>query len=48
MENCQRVDFVLHLKVVIDIMDVSVMFVRGMCISTLWSFQINVVYILSC
>ena len=35
----KRVDFALHLKVATGISDASVMFVRGMCISTLWSFQ---------
>ena len=39
MENCQKVDFALHLKVAIDTRDASVIVVRGICISTLWSFQ---------
>ena len=40
MENCQKSRFCSALKRgAIDIRDASVMFVRGMCISTLWSFQ---------
>ena len=35
----KRVDFALILKVAIDIRGASVMLVRRMCISTLWSSQ---------
>ena len=40
MENCLKSRYFSALiKVVIDIRGTSVMFVKGMCISTLWSFQ---------
>ena len=40
MENCLKSRYFSALmRVVVDIRGTSVMFVKGMCISTLWSFQ---------
>ena len=40
IENCQKSTYFSALKkVAIDIRSASVMFVKGMCISMLWSFQ---------